>query len=557
MNNLIVNLVLVDIASLLKIKGANNYKIRAYENAIAKIKNLDVDIKDLVDKGELTEISGIGKSLANTIQEIISTGSCKEYDNLIKEYPPSIIPLLKVSGIGPSKVKLLYNKLNIEDLEDLKRKAELGQLTQISGIGAKTEGKILSSVNRLLDETDKLDLGEASLLSNKLKTYLYKFKDVHRIKAIGSLARREEIINKISLIIECRDFQVISKNIKILPIISEILEENNQKLILNSKLGVKIELIRASSSDFWNKIFWLTGTEEYNKKLKGVFSIRQGDLENKFESEKDIFNKLNIPYIIPELRSDLEIVDRAREDSLPLSIKKEDIKGDLHIHSNWSDGRYTIEEMARACQNRGYEYLSICDHTHSLTIANGLDVDRLKRQWEEIDKLNEELNIRILKGAEVDILNDSLDYGDNILESLDVVIASIHSGFGDSQEDMMKRIMMALNNPYVDILGHPTGRLILGRASYNIDFEKLVHKAVETNTILEINSAPKRLDLNSHNVKLAHKLGAKFIINTDAHKIKQLDNMEFGVGVARKGWLEKEDLVNTLSLSDFKDFLTK
>jgi len=558
MNNLIVSVIFDDITNLLKIKGANNYKIGAYERASKLLRDLEVDIAQLIQEDRLTELSGIGEGLAKNIEEIVETGTCQDYKDLAKEYPPTLISLLKVSGVGVSKVKQFYRELGIKDLESLKKKAQAEELSQLSGIGSKTEEKILKSVDKLLSEKNKLDLGYATNLAYQFKDYIEKFKEVDNVEVTGAIRRKEEIIDQISLVIASNNFDEIINLLKKVPIISDIDELNDKTFLLDTKLGVKIKIFGTDNSLFWQKVFWTTASEEYNQKLQEVINdIAKDKITDAVKDEQEIFKSINLPYIIPELRDDLESIDRAQDNKLPNSIELKDIKGDLHMHSRWSDGRYTIKEMALACQKRGYQYMAICDHTQSLTVANGLTLDRLKAQWEEIDKLNESLDITILKGAEVDILNDGLDYSDDILAQLDIVIASVHSGFNNSRERMMERIIRALEHPYVHILAHPTGRIVLGRGAYSIDFERLVHKAIESNTILEINASPKRLDLNYQQVRLAHQLGAKFIINTDAHKIKHLDNMSFGVGVARKGWLEKDDVLNTLGLNEFRNFLAK
>jgi DNA polymerase (family 10) len=558
MNNLIVSSIFDDIMNLLKIKGANSYKIRAYERASKLIRDLEVDVAQLIKEGRLTEISGIGESLAENIKEIVETGSCEDYNLLINEYPATLISLLKVSGVGASKVRQFYNELGIKDLNDLKEKAEVGVLSQLSGIGPKTENKILESIDKLLSEKDKFNLGEATHLANQLKDYIEAFKEVDNVKVTGAVRRKEEVIDQIDLVIATDNFNKTVERLEKISIISNIDKLAHQTLVVDTKLGIKIKISVTDNRSFWEEVFWSTASKEYSQRLQEIIDDKGKDTSiDDFKDEQEMFKSLNLPYIIPELRDDLESIDRAQNHKLPNSIELKDIKGDLHMHSRWSDGRYTIKEMARACQQKGYKYMGICDHTQSLTVANGLSPDRLKSQWEEIDKLNESLDITILKGAEVDILAEGLDYSDDILAQLDIVIASIHSGFNNSREKMMDRIIRALEHPHVHILAHPTGRIVLGRGAYNIDFERLIHKAIETNTILEINASPKRLDLNYQQVKLAHQLGAKFIINTDAHKTKDLDNMGIGISVARKGWLEKDDVVNTLELSEFKELLAR
>ncbi len=551
MYNLIVSILLSDMANLLKIKGANHYKVRAYERASKKVNSLKDDLQSLINEGELNKIDGIGDSLATTIEEILNTGSASEYERISTEYPSSLIPLMKLSGIGATKIRQMYKELGIKDLNTLKDKAENGELTSIAGIGNKTEEKIIKSVNKLLSEEGKLDLADASNLVDSLINYLKVLDDVELIKVTGQLRRREEIIDQITLLVLTSDFKLLIKSIKELPIISKVIAVSTDKFIFNSRLGVKIALYNKSREGFWKGLFWKTGTDLYNQELEERMDLTK--LDNKqISKEEDAFIAIGLPYIIPELRDSSIVIEQAINNRLPESIELDDIRGDLHMHSTWSDGRYTIKEMAQACQERGYEYLAICDHSKSLTVANGLTVDRLKAQWQEIDQLNEQLDIKIFKGAEIDILENDLDYTNDVLESLDVVIASIHSGFSNSQQLIMDRLTLALENPNVNIIAHPTGRIVLGRSAYNIDFEAFIDYAAKTNTVLEINASPKRLDLNYDKIRLADKLGLKFVINTDAHRIKQLDNIKFGVDLARKGYLEANDVVNTLSINSLE-----
>ncbi|WP_408954807.1 DNA polymerase/3'-5' exonuclease PolX [Natroniella sp. ANB-PHB2] len=555
MNNLNVSLILSNIANLLKIKGENKYKVATYEKASKVVKGLEADIKYLVDKEEVDSLSGIGESLAEKISEIVLTGSCNYYQRLIDKYPVSLITLLDVPGLGISKVRKIYEELGIDNLSDLKTEAELGQLSQLSGIGAKTEEKILEGVNRLLKNRGKVDLGLATELASGVIDYLSQLEAVSKVKLAGEMRRNLEVITEIILVVASSNFSEVFNIVKKLAFF-ELQLQKSEEIILMTDFGIVIRIVITSKENFYLKLFELTGTRKYNQSLKEVLdfsTVKESTVQ--FKSETEIFKAGRFPYIIPELRDDLDSLKYAQQNKLPKSIELDDIKGDLHMHSQWSDGRHTIEEMARACQQRGDQYLAICDHSKSLRVANGLSVERLKKQAEEIDKLNQKLEITILKGIEVDILEDGLDYNNQVLEELDIVVASIHRRFNNSTTRITEGIFKALENPYVDILGHPTGRLVLKRPPYAVEMERVIKKAVETNTILEINSAAKRLDLNAEHAKLAKSLGAKFVVNTDAHHVRQLDNLKYGVGVARKGWLESKDVVNTFDLQKLKDTL--
>lgn len=555
MNNLNVSLVLSNISNLLKIKGENKYKVAAYEKASKVIKDLEADIKCLVDKEEVDSLPGIGESLAEKISEIVLMGSCNCYQKLTDEYPVSLITLLDVSGLGFSKVRKIYKELGIDNLSDLKAEAESGQLSQLSGIGSKTEEKILEGVNRLLKNRGKVDLGFATELARGVMDYLSQLKSVSKVKIAGQIRRKLEVVTEIILVVASDNFPEVFAEIKELAFF-ELQEQESGEVLLIAESGPTVRIVLASEEEFDLKLFEWTGTRKYNQQLKKLINFSKlKEIIAQFQSEAEIFKLGGFPYIIPELRDDLGSLEQAQQNNLPDSVELDAIKGDLHMHSQWSDGRYTIEEMTKACQQRGYQYLAICDHSKSLQVANGLSVERLKRQAEEIDRLNQKLEITVLKGIEVDVLEDGLDYDNQVLEELDLVVASIHRKYNNSSTTIMERIFRALENPYVDILGHPTGRLVLKRLPYGVEMERLIKKAVETNTILEINSAPKRLDLNAEHAKLAKRLGAKVVINTDAHHVRQLDNLEYGVGIARKGWLESKDVVNTFNLQELKEIL--
>ena len=551
MENLNTSIMLKEIADLLKIDKAKNYKIRAYENASEHIKKLDENIKDIIKKDELTNLSGIGSGLANMIKDIVLTGECKEYKVLTDKYPISLISLLKVSGIGASTAKKLYQNLEISDLDQLYNSVQSGKLKQVSGIGKKTEDQIKASVNRIIAFEDKIKIAEADDLAERLINYCNNKLSLKDIYISGQLRRRSELIEQLSFLISTSKlkFTKLKASLFKMSIINKKLRDEERVIIFKTKYGVKLKIKLIDQKNFAINNLKETGPQSFFRRIDEKFTKSYDNITE----EKSIFKEIGLPYIIPEVRDYEKIFEIIDNNKLPNPIELKDIKGDLHMHSNWSDGRFSIKEMAIACMDKGYDYLAISDHTQTLKVANGLTPKRLDKQMKEIDKLNQELDIEILKGAEVDILEDGLDYPDQVMKKLDIVTASVHSGFQASKAKMMSRIFKALENPYVNVLGHPTGRILAGRKGYNINLKEVIDKAIETGTILEINSSPKRLDLNAEAVRYAQDKGANFVLNTDAHSLEELNNIRYGIDIAKKGLLKKENLINTKGKEELKN----
>ncbi|KXS41498.1 MAG: DNA polymerase (family X), partial [Candidatus Frackibacter sp. T328-2] len=449
--------------------------------------------------------------------------------------------------------KLFHDELGIENLEALKEAADNRKLSKLSGVGAKTEFKILDAIKKFKGKDQKVTLDLATTVSEELINICSRFKEVEKIEVVGGLRRKEELIDDIDLLVATNRSQPFMETVQKLPLVTEVIKKSEDRLKVGSKLGVDIDIFFVSNSNFSTTLVLATGNEGHYKQLSELAKAKNCELkEEAITSEEKVYKALDLPYIIPEIRTGDREIELAMNDDLPTVLKIEDIKGDLHMHTKWSDGGNTTYEMAVACQEKGYEYLAVCDHSRSLGIAGGLSLDDLRKQMVEVDRVNEKLeNFQVLKGAEVDILyNGDLDYPIDILEELDIVVASIHSGFKQAEEQMTERILNALEHDEVNILAHPTGRLLGKRDGYAVDIKRVISKAVETDTILEINASPERLDLSSDNLRLAKEAGAKIAINTDAHNIQQLENMSFGVYNARKGWIEPKDVVNTYSLSE-------
>lgn len=562
MRNYEISFIFYDIADMLEIRGDNFFKVRAYRRAGHSIQNLPVEIEDLARESRLKEIDGIGEALAEKIQEIISTGTCKYYEELKKEIPRGLVDMLKIPGLGPKKIQVIFEHLGITSIEELERAARAQKLRRLPGMGVKTEQGIRKGIETLKGHKDKILLAEALPIAEKIVSIFSSMHEVKRIAVAGSLRRKKEMVRDIDILVGTEDAESIIRDFLRFPGISDIIAQGPTKVSVMLNLGLQMDLRVVAPSSFYSALQYFTGSKEHNAKLRGL-ALKQGYKLNEYgifskdgkeafypESEQELYHRLGLPYIVPELREDRGEIERALEGSLPKLVELEDIKGDLHMHSTFSDGISTMEEMAKTARELGYEYIAITDHTKSLKIARGLDEKRLYEQIKLIKKLNERIDgIRILTGAEVDILADgTLDYSDDILKELDVVIASIHSGFKQDRETLTSRIISACKNPYVNIIAHPTGRILGRRDPYDVDMDMVLEAAQNTSTILEINSSPDRLDLNDQTVKRAKELGIKIAINTDAHDKDNLTDMKYGIWVARRGWLEQDNIINTLPL---------
>ncbi|ADL08149.1 DNA polymerase/3'-5' exonuclease PolX [Thermosediminibacter oceani] len=571
MKNFLVSYIFSDIADMMEIKGENFFKIRAYRKASQVIANLPEDIEEIMKTSSLGSIEGIGKALEGKIKEIIETGTCRHYEELKKDIPRGLVEMLKIPGLGAKRIKTIYDALNITTIDELEQAAKSHKLRGLPGIGVKTEQAILKGIQMLKGKAGKMLLSTALYLAEEIKDMLKFLPAVEKVEEAGSLRRRKELIGNIYLVVSSQSPAEVLEGFLDYPRITEVVARDTDKTSVVLDLGVQVDLRVVEPRSFWAALHHYTGNEDHNVKLKEIARTRGLDInENGVFKEKnneviypgneeEVYKLLDMPYIIPELREDKGEIEAAIEDRLPDPVKLADIKGDLHVHSNWSDGINSIEEIAIRAREMGYEYVAITDHSKSLKVARGLDEERLMRQIELIKKLNEEITgIRILTGIEVDILtNELLDFDDEILKELDVVIASVHSGFKQDREKITRRIVAAMENPFVNIIAHPTGRILGKRDSYDVDIDVILKTAAETNTILEINSTPDRLDLNDHLAMKAKEMGVKMVINTDTHELEGLKDIRYGIWVARRGWLEKGDVINTLPLSQLLEVLDK
>jgi len=564
MKNKLIAEIFKNIAEMLEIKGENFFKIRAYEKAAQNIESLPGDIEAFAKDDRLKDIPGIGKDLEEKIKEIVSTGKLKYLEELKKDIPEGLIEMLNVPGIGPKTAKTLHEKLDIQDVVMLERMAHAGKIRGLSGMGKKTEENILAGIDLFKKGRERLDLKTATDAAYSITARLKKLKEVKNINPAGSLRRMKETVRDIDILISSDKPQEVMDAFTKLPDVKDIVAKGLTKSSVLTKDNMQVDVRVVDEASYGAALMYFTGSKEHNIKLRQL-AIKQGLKLNEYgifkgekkiagKTEEQMYEALGLSYIEPELREDRGEFEASFKGELPDLLEIEDIKGDLHMHSTWSDGGSSIEEMVLKSKDLGYEYIAVTDHSQGLKIAGGLNVHELDLKRKEIDKLNKKYkDIKILFGAEVDIDSEgNLDYPDSVLREMDVVVAAIHAGFKQPVAIITKRIINACQNKYVNIIAHPTGRLWGSRNEYNIDFGEVFKAARDTNTALEINSFPQRLDLNDINARMASQAGVKIAINTDSHIADHLDMMRFGVAVARRAWLEKKDVLNTAPFSKLR-----
>jgi len=562
LKNLELSRMFDQIAKMLKIKGENPFKIRAYEKITLALENLPIDIETIYQQGGLNNIPGVGEGIAKKIEEFLITGKLEYYEKLKETIPSGVIELLNISEVGPKTTKLLYEQLDVDNIEKLEKAVRQHQIKDLPGMGEKSEINILRGIELYKRRKERVLLGTALPLAEEIVESLRQLKETDKINFAGSLRRKKETIGDIDILITSQKPEKIMKTFTSLPQVREILAEGPTKSSVITKEDIHVDVRVVEPISFGAALQYFTGSKAHNIKLREL-AIKRGLKINEYgvfdsengqriagEEEEEVYRILDLPFIPPELREDRGEIKAAQEGRLPLLVEYPQIKGDLHLHSKWSDGAHTIRQMAEEAKKRGYKYIAITDHSQSLKFAGGLTEERLREQIEEIRKVNQELDdFTVLTGIEVDIKSDgSLDFSDEILSKLDVVIAAIHSGFKQESKIITERLIGAMQNRFVGIIAHPTGRLIGYRESYQVDIDKIMDMAARTGTILEINAYPERLDLNDVYCRMAKDKGVQLAIETDAHSIDGLEFMNLGVDVARRGWLEEKDIVNTLPL---------
>lgn len=562
MKNLELSRIFEQIARILKIKGENPFKIRAYEKVALVLENLPIDIETIYQQEGLNNIPGVGEGIAKKIEEFLTTGKLEYYVKLKETIPDGVVKLIDIPEVGPKTAKLLYEELSVDNIEKLEKAVKEHQIKDLPGMGEKSETNILRGIELYKRRKERVLLGTALPLAEEIVENLRQLKETDKINFAGSLRRKKETIGDIDILVTSQKPKKIMKTFTSLPQVREILAEGPTKSSVITKEDIHVDVRVVEPISFGAALQYFTGSKAHNIKLRelaikgglkineyGVFDAETGQ-RIAGEEEEEVYRILDLPFIPPELREDRGEIEAAQEGRLPRLVEYPQIKGDLHLHTKWSDGAHTIKQMAEAAKKRGYKYIAITDHSQSLKFAGGLIEERLREQIEEIRKLNQELDdFTVFTGIEVDIKSDgSLDFSDEILSKLDVVIAAIHSGFKQESKIITERLIGAMQNRFVSIIAHPTGRLIGYRESYQVDIDKIMDIAAKTGTILEINAYPERLDLNDVYCRMAKDKGVQLAIETDAHSIDGLEFMNLGVDVARRGWLEEKDIVNTLPL---------
>ncbi len=562
MKNRELALLFEKMADILEFKGENPFKVSAYRKASRLLGDLTQDIEELAERGELRKIPGIGEGISQKIEEYLKTGEVSKFEEVRKGISDELIALMDIPGIGPKTLALLYKERKIESLNQLEKAVENGSLIGLPGMGEKKIENIRRGIQLLQQSQGRMNLGMAFPVAKQIVESLRKKTGSEKIQWAGSLRRMREDIGDIDVLATGQDHQKIVHAFTHLSEVKEVLASGETKASIIVEGGLQIDLRVVEEDSFGAALQYFTGSKAHNIHLRSIakargikineYGVFKGEEKIGGREESDVYQTLGMVWIPPELREDRGEIEAAQKKNLPQLIEEPQIRGDFHLHSNWSDGSSTIEEVARAAQKRGYEYIAICDHTKSLKITHGLDEARLFRQMEEIDRLNEKMKgFRILKGAEVDILSDGrLDLSDRVLEKLDLVVASVHSAFKQDREKMTLRMIRALEHPHIHILGHPTGRLLGARPPYEVEMEEVMKAAKKYDKALEINAYSERLDLNDLHCRKAKEMGIKMAIGTDAHHLDQMWMMSLGVAVARRGWLEKGDVLNVLPLKN-------
>lgn len=563
-----ISAVLEEMGTLLELKGENPFKARAFHNASRVLDGVTGDLRAMAESGTLTEVKGIGKSIAEIISDLVTKGSSKDYNSLRKSFPSGVLEMLRIQGLGPKRVKILFEKLKIKDVAGLEQAAKAGKLATIEGFGKKTEENILSGIVALRSRSDKSLYSTASEAAQTLFSAIVKQPGVLRGEIAGSIRRRKEVIGDIDIVLSANEtarpkiMQAFTSH----PSVQSVIARGDTKSSVVLSAGINCDLRIVSDKEFPFALNYFTGSKEHNVELRGrarrfglslneygftpIEDTPKGTRARKpvqCKSEEELYASLDLAYVPPELRENLGEIEAAEKAVLPRLVEPDDIHGTFHCHTTFSDGVNTLEEMAQAAKRLGWEYLGIGDHSKAAAYAGGLSEAKVRQQFKAIDSLNASLKgFRIYKGTECDILPDgTLDWSDAVLASFEYVVVSVHSSFRMSEPEMTKRIIRALKHKHATMLGHPTGRLLLSRDPYPVNMVQIVDAASDYGKTIEINAHPMRLDLDWRLCKYAKEKGVVIAINPDAHNIDGLHDVSYGVGIARKGWLEPKDILNT------------
>ncbi|SFH35047.1 DNA polymerase (family 10) [Desulfotomaculum arcticum] len=562
--NMEIAWVFYQIADLLEFKGDDFFKIRAYRKAARAIAGLEESAADLYNSGKLIEVPGVGKNIMAKIGELLTSGQCQLHERLKREVPAGLLELMSLPGLGPKKIGLLHERLGISSIAELEEAARAKKIRELPGMGSRTEQEIIRGIGRLKRKPNQLPLGAARELAAGFSRYLKQMGVDRRVEVTGAIRRWAPMVDRIDLLVVAADMQDVQEPFALHPDLGDVVWREEDRFQLASRWGVPVEIYIVPESEYWYALLWSTGSPAHYRRLQ-VMAWKRGWRLNKcglyprsggdaaaVHSEEEIYRLLELQYVPPELRENEGELSAAGNGTLPRLLNAGDIRGDLHVHTNWSDGMNSIEEMAQRAREKGYRYMAITDHSTSLKVARGLSREKLLMQHETIRQLNRQWeDFQLFTGIEVDILTDGrLDCPDEILAGIDVVVASVHTGFKQDRATITRRMLAAIENEHVDIIGHPTGRLLGHREPYAVDVEAIIEAAARHKKILEINASPDRLDLDEFYVRLARESGVLIAINTDAHDLRRLEEMEFGISVARRAWLEPGHVINTYEFDD-------
>ena len=561
--------ILEEIAVLLELKGESPFKSIAYANAARRLETLEEGLDELVRRGELTSVKGIGDALSRKITELVTTGRLEYYENLRASIPPGHLEMLRIPGLGPKKIRALHEKLSIETLGELEYACMENRLVELPGFGTRTQQKILTGIEHLKRYKERHLYSEALIPAEKLLGMLLGAPGVLTASLAGSIRRGNETVKDIDLLAATGKPEPLSHWFAGLPDVESVTGRGDTKVSVVLRSGVGADLRIVSPQEFPYALHHFTGSKEHNVAMRGrakqlgikmnEYGLFQDDVLIPCASEQDVFKALGLAWVPPELRENTGEIEAAETGVMPSLVEAKDIRGILHIHTSASDGSSSLEEIVAAARKMGLEYVGITDHSEAAFYAGGLTPEAVRHQHKAIDAMNrKDPAFRIFKGIEADILPDGrLDYDDATLETFDFVIAAIHSHFGMSEEEMTARILKALENRHTTILAHPTGRLLLAREPYALDLEKIIDAAASRGKVIELNANPHRLDLDWRHCKYAKRQGARIAINPDAHHVSGLEDIRYGLNIARKGWLEAQDIINCMGLGEMKAFLAK
>ncbi|MCH2664272.1 DNA polymerase/3'-5' exonuclease PolX [bacterium] len=563
MDNQEVAYVLEEMANLMELNGENPFRIRAYSSAARAIETIEETVVELSEASSLDEVRGVGKKIAVEIEELLASGKIQRHQDLISTVPEGLVEMQGISGLGAKRLRQIYESLGTVDIDALAKACVSGEVAELKGFGAKTAQNILNGIEYLQKHEGRYLTNVARFEADQLVTFLQERPEVIRIQVAGSLSRHRETTKDVDIVVSSDAPDSLGDAFASCPAVEEVISHGRTKVSVILRSGMASDLRIVSDEQFPYALHHFTGSKEHNTLMRGrakahglkmnEYGLFGGEDLVPCRDESEIFKALGLTYIEPELREGLDEIERAEAGRLPDLVSMEDLFGTAHVHTNHSDGRGTIEAMALAARDAGYHYIGICDHSKAVVYANGMDEDRCRAQWEEIDAVNAELEgIRILKGIEVDIMPEgNFDFEEEFLAEFELVLASIHSVFSMTREEATERVIRAVSSPYVDILGHPTGRLLLSRDGYPLNAKAVCEAAAEAGTALELNAHPRRLDLDWRELRYAKECGAKVSINTDAHSIEGLDDMRYGVGIARKAGLAREDILNAMPVDEF------